>query len=129
MKLEQAHITIRLHCSDFPGRNFDGKTDIKVGPQKGDEVVDDVFGDAKQADFRFDLRVERPSRGITSSGGSERRVNPLRGGTLALSRCEIPHVRGPRNHLNFLQLYAVPAHVAWARERPPRLARAAERAR
>jgi hypothetical protein len=59
VKSTQAHVTIRLHCIDFPGRDFDGKTNIKVGPQKGDEVVDDVFGDAKQADFLFDLRVER----------------------------------------------------------------------
>ena len=59
MKPAQAHVTIHLHCIDFPGRSFDGKTDIKVGPQKGDEVDDDVFGDAKQADFLFDLRVER----------------------------------------------------------------------
>lgn len=59
MKPAQSQVTIRLHCIDFPGRNFDGKANIKVGPQKGDEVVDDVFGDAKQADFLFDLRVER----------------------------------------------------------------------
>jgi hypothetical protein len=59
MNAAQAHVTIRLHCIDFPGRSFDGKSDIRVGPQKGDEVVDDVFGDAKQADFSFDLRVER----------------------------------------------------------------------
>ena len=56
------HVTIRLHCIDFPGRHFDGKSDIKVGPQKGDEGVDDVFGDAKQADFLFDLRVERNAK-------------------------------------------------------------------
>ena len=30
-----------------------------MGPQKGNEVVDDVFGDAKHADFLFELRVER----------------------------------------------------------------------
>jgi uncharacterized protein DUF5990 len=59
MKAEQAHVTICLHGIDFPGRDFDGKADIKVGPQKGDEVVDDVFGDVKQADFTFELRVER----------------------------------------------------------------------
>lgn len=59
MKSTQSHVTIRLHCIDFPGRDFDGKQNIKVGPQKGDAVVDDVFGDAKKADFLFDLRVER----------------------------------------------------------------------
>ena len=59
MKPTSTHVTIRLHCIDFPGRDFDGKADIKVGPQKGELVVDDVFGDAKQADFLFDLRVER----------------------------------------------------------------------
>jgi hypothetical protein len=62
MKPAQAHVTIRLHCIDFPGRSFDGKADIKVGAQKGNEVVDDVFGDEKQADFVFDLRVERNPR-------------------------------------------------------------------
>ena len=62
MKPAPIQVTIRLHCIDFPGRDFDGKSDIKVGPQKGDEVVDDVFGDAKQADFLFDLRVERNAR-------------------------------------------------------------------
>jgi len=63
MNPTQVHITIRLHCIDFPGRDFDGKADIKVGPQKGDEVVDDVFGDAKQADFLLELRVERNTKG------------------------------------------------------------------
>lgn len=62
MKPTPTHVTIRLHCTHFPGRDFDGKTDIKVGPQKGDEVVDDVFGDAKHADFLFDLRVERNAK-------------------------------------------------------------------
>lgn len=62
MKPTPTQVTIRLHCIDFPGRDFDGKADIKVGPQKGDEVVDDVFGDAKQADFLFDLRVERNAK-------------------------------------------------------------------
>ena len=62
MKPTPTYITIRLHCIDFPGRDFDGKADIKVGPQKGDEVVHDVFGDAKEADFLFDLRVERNAK-------------------------------------------------------------------
>ena len=62
MKPVQAHLTIRVHCIDFPGRSFDGKADIKVGPQKGNEVVDEVFGDAKEADFLFDLRVERNAK-------------------------------------------------------------------
>jgi hypothetical protein len=62
MKAAEAHVTIRLHCVDFPGRNFDGKAGIRVGLQRGDEVVDDVFGDAKEADFSFDLRVERNAK-------------------------------------------------------------------
>ena len=71
-----AHITIRLHCIDFPGRDFDGKADIKVGPQKGDEVVDDVFGDANKADFLFDLRVERNPK-----SGKPRFLGPYAHGT------------------------------------------------
>ena len=62
MKPEQASVVIRLHCIDFPGRSFNGKTAIKVGAQKGDAVVDDVFGDVQAADFDFELRVERSSR-------------------------------------------------------------------
>lgn len=62
MKPEPPHVTIRLHCISFPGRSFGGKADIKVGAQKGDAVVDDVFGDAKAWEFDFDLRVERNSK-------------------------------------------------------------------
>lgn len=59
MKPEQSLLKIKLHCIDFPGRLFDGKADIKVGVQRGDEVVDDVFGDEKHADFVLELRAER----------------------------------------------------------------------
>ena len=62
MKPAQARVVIRLHCIDFPGRSFDGKADIKVGAQKGDVVVDDVFGDVQAADFDFELRVERNAK-------------------------------------------------------------------
>jgi hypothetical protein len=62
MKSEQQRVVIRLHCIEFPGRSFDGKPDIKVGAQKGEAVVDDVFGDAQEADFDFELRVERNSK-------------------------------------------------------------------
>jgi Family of unknown function (DUF5990) len=62
MKPEQQRVTVRLRCVELPGRSFDGKADIKVGAQKGDTVVDDVFGDAKQASFDFELRVERNAK-------------------------------------------------------------------
>jgi hypothetical protein len=62
MKTDQARVTIRLRCTEFPGRNFDGKKNIMVGVQKGDDVVDEVFGDAVEATFGCELRVERNAK-------------------------------------------------------------------
>jgi len=58
----QEQITVRIRCIELPGREFDGKFNIKVGAQKDDEVVDDVFGDAKEVIFLFPLRVEKNAK-------------------------------------------------------------------
>lgn len=52
-------IHILLHCHHLPGIAFEERTQIKLGVQKGREVVDDVFADLKQVTFRVPLRVER----------------------------------------------------------------------
>jgi hypothetical protein len=59
VKSEDQHVTIRLICTDFPGRTFDGKAGIRVGIQKGNAVIDDVAGDAVQATFDCEMRVKR----------------------------------------------------------------------
>jgi len=58
----QQQLTVRLRCIELPGRKFAGKLNIKVGAQKSDEVIDDVFGDAPEVVFSFPLRVEKNSK-------------------------------------------------------------------
>lgn len=55
----QQEITIRLKCVELPGREFDGKKEIRLGVQKGREVIEDVSGDQKEVTFDCTMRVEK----------------------------------------------------------------------
>ncbi len=55
----QELITIRLRCVELPGRKFDGKTEVRLGVQKGREVIEDVYGDQKEVIFDCQMRIER----------------------------------------------------------------------
>ena len=50
-------VTIRLRCIALPGREFDGRSHVRLGIQKGKEVVDDHFADAEELSFTCQLRV------------------------------------------------------------------------
>lgn len=52
-------ITIQLNCIDLPGVEFDGKTAVRLGIQKGKEVVEDVPGNARSVTFKCPFRVEK----------------------------------------------------------------------
>src|SRR4028119_702213 len=48
---------LQLHCRNLPGTDFEGRTGVRLGVQKGTDVVDDVPGDVASATFRISLRV------------------------------------------------------------------------
>jgi len=56
---DQQQITIRLRCIELPGKEFAGKTGIRLGVQKGQEVIEDVPGDQKEVIFDCPMRVEK----------------------------------------------------------------------
>jgi hypothetical protein len=35
-------ITIQIHCQNLPGAEFEGRTRVRLGIQKGKDVVEDV---------------------------------------------------------------------------------------
>ena len=55
-------IELHIHCHGLPGARFEGRTQVRLGVQKGDEVVDDVCADVKSATFVVPLRVRRNSK-------------------------------------------------------------------
>lgn len=52
-------LTVRLRCIDLPGREFKGRSNIRLGVQKSKDVIEDVFADAEEVIFTCSLRVER----------------------------------------------------------------------
>jgi len=52
-------LTLLLHCRNLPGTRFDDKTAVRLGIQKGVDVVDDVPGDAPSVTFTVQLRVTK----------------------------------------------------------------------
>lgn len=56
---DQQDLTIRLRCIDLPGREFDGKSNVRLGVQKGKVVIDDCLADGPEVIFSCPLRVER----------------------------------------------------------------------
>ncbi len=52
-------LTIRLRCIELPGREFDGRNNVRLGVQKGKVVIEDRLADAEELVFTCLLRVER----------------------------------------------------------------------
>ncbi len=52
-------LTIRLRCIDLPGREFDGKSSVRLGVQKGKVVIEDCLAGVPEITFSCLLRVER----------------------------------------------------------------------
>jgi hypothetical protein len=57
-------ITIKLRCQDLPGKEWEGRHAVRLGVQKGDEVIHDVLADEKHVTFSVPLRVvKNPKNG------------------------------------------------------------------
>lgn len=54
---EQREITLRIHCHDLPGVRFEERTAVRLGIQKGQEVVDDVPAEGDGVTFTATLKV------------------------------------------------------------------------
>jgi len=50
-------ITILIHCRDLPGVRFGERTAVRLGIQKGQDVVDDVLAESDGVTFTATLRV------------------------------------------------------------------------
>lgn len=55
-------ITIQLNCIDLPGVEFDGRTEVRLGIQRGREVIEDVPANVKSVRFHCDMRVEKNAK-------------------------------------------------------------------
>jgi hypothetical protein len=51
-------LTIRLRCRHLPGTRFEQRTDVRLGVQRGPDVVDDVAAEADREEVIFDLPVQ-----------------------------------------------------------------------
>lgn len=69
-------IIVRIRCRNLPGTRFENRAAVRLGIQKGQEVVDDVAGDADGATFLVPLRVS----GNTATG-SPNLLGPFAQGT------------------------------------------------
>lgn len=54
---QQREITLRIYCHDLPGGHFHEKTAVRLGIQKGREVIDDVPADAETVTFTATFQV------------------------------------------------------------------------
>src|SRR6476659_2767693 len=52
-------IEIRLRCIELPGCEFNGRNQVRLGVQKGKEVIEDVLAETEAVAFTCLLRVER----------------------------------------------------------------------
>ena len=59
LNMNEQHITILLHCTELPGRHVGGSSTMRLGIQKGKDVIDDVVADGEALTFPCVLRVER----------------------------------------------------------------------
>lgn len=57
-----AEITLLLHCQNLPGTKFEGRTAVRLGIQRGKEVIEDIPGDVTQVTFAVPLRVKKNSQ-------------------------------------------------------------------
>lgn len=54
-----AEIRLRIHCRHLPGTSFEGRTAVRLGIQRGSEVIEDVPADAERVTFTIPLRVRK----------------------------------------------------------------------
>ena len=59
---DQHEVKIRIHCHNLPGTHFEGRDAVRLGIQKGQDVIDDVLGDVQKVTFTLPLRVIRNPR-------------------------------------------------------------------
>lgn len=52
-------LSIRLRCIDLPGRELKGRSQIRLGIQKGKDAIEDVLADAVEVVFTCSVRVAR----------------------------------------------------------------------
>ena len=50
-------LTLLIHCHNLPGTECAGKTDVRLGVQKGQVVLDDVPAEGEEITFPVPLRV------------------------------------------------------------------------
>jgi hypothetical protein len=57
------HMNIRLHiiCRDLPGATFENYRDVRLGIQRGREVVAEVSGAAERTEFDIELQFDAAS--------------------------------------------------------------------
>lgn len=90
----QQTITICVHCFDLPGANCAGRNGVRLGVQKGKEVIDDISADAAEATFTLEFRVER---------------NPQTGNPNFLG----PYAQGPSHERFFYLCWGESKHGFW----------------
>jgi hypothetical protein len=56
------HVIIQLNCTDLPGVEFEGRTKVRLGIQRGQEVIEDVLANARSVTFNCDMRVEKNAK-------------------------------------------------------------------
>lgn len=54
---EPREITILIRCHDLPGVRFEERTAVRLGIQKGQEVVDDALAEGASVTFQATLRI------------------------------------------------------------------------
>ena len=63
--INSQEIRIQIICQNLPGSQFQGRTSVRLGIQKGTRIIDDVGAGATSATFLASLRVARnPETGV-----------------------------------------------------------------
>jgi hypothetical protein len=60
--MDDQWLTIKLTCIDLPGVEFKGITGLRLGVQKGKEVIEDVPANVNTVSFLCPLRVEKNAK-------------------------------------------------------------------
>lgn len=59
MEKTEHELTLILHCRNLPGTECAGKSGVRLGVQKGNEVIEDVPADREEVRFTIPLRVHQ----------------------------------------------------------------------
>jgi hypothetical protein len=57
MEKTERELTLILHCRHLPGTECAGKSEVRLGIQKGTEVIEDVPADTEEVRFTVPLRI------------------------------------------------------------------------